>query len=95
MNHFIPIITVISSAFKTAGIALSGLVIFALPLGGPLILLYYWAFVMFYFLPVVLLIGALIGWISLFLPRADSEQKKASTISWRPISIVGVSLFFY
>lgn len=97
MNHFRPITSVIVSALKGAGITLATLLvlsIFALPMGGPLILLYYWAYIVFYILPIAMLFGALIGLVSLFTLRKTPKQKKRSDSNRTAISVVGIIIIF-
>jgi membrane protease YdiL (CAAX protease family) len=94
MEDFKPVIKIAISAIKGAIVALIGLIILTtVTYGGPLILLYYWAYVVFYILPVALLIGAFFRLFSLFNKDLNSEEKhKRKPIS--RTSRLGIAFIF-
>lgn len=92
-----PIAKVVFGAIKGAIAILIILIllttIFALPYGGPFILLYYWAYVVFYILPLGLLLGASFSLFTLFSDNSPSESKQKR----KPVSrfgFLGIALIF-
>lgn len=93
-----PVIEITLSALKAVGFAIAGLVILttilSLPSGGPLILLYYWAYVVFYILPIALLVGAFLGLVLQFPIQAPLKKKIRLRKQWNTVSILGTLLVF-
>lgn len=93
-----PIVIIIRSTVRFAFYGLLVLLALAtiimLPCGGLVFLLSSPGFVVFYFLPTVLLIGAIWGFVSLFPWKLGVKIKKRSPISWYPSNIVFIILLF-
>jgi|GEM_PF-5721946 len=87
-----PVVKILLSAIKYLFWLLGIISILSLPFGGPLLLLYYWFYVLLYIVPVGLLAGAIMGWRSLI--KTSSQKKKQAPLQLNFSSKVALVFIF-